>query len=427
MVALHALPVVCPERGGSVGGTETRAWLLARGLARYSDHVAPRLVVRGQPANVPASVDEVSLIAKHERLYDWYVNVGRSVKRRPGFPPIAISRWRPELLWQLPVVAIHRLIRSRPADPTTPEKLFAELTDDVFVAFGVQSTAATVIASAHASERPAVVVLGCDDDLDERYVTNPEFINPYGDSGRVCRWILEQADVVLTQTDWQQRTLAERFGREGVLIPNPIEIDRWRTDDSNAQPQGRKIVGHDLPDRFLLWVGRAEGVHKRPQKLIELARECPNVQFVMVMNPADAVVEREVRAFCPNNVVIIDRVRPDDMPALFQRSLALVNTSSTEGFPNTYLQAAAVGRPVLSLAVLANFLEANRLGRAYDDDVSLLAMAARSAYAAEEGSHEELGFDATTAFQFVAERHGLESVSRKFAAAIAATVAQRNS
>lgn len=427
MVALHALPVVCPERGGSVGGTETRAWLLARGLASFSNDVVPRLVVRGNPADVPAAVDDVSLIAKHERLYDWYVNVGRSVHRRAGFPPIAIVRWRPELLWQLPVVAAHRLMRSRPTDPTSPEKFFNDLTDDVLVAFGVQSTAATVIASAHATGRPAAVVLGCDDDLDARYLTDPEFINPYGDSGRVCRWILDNADVVLTQTDWQQRTLAERFGRDGVLIPNPIEIDRWQTDDSDDPTQGRNIAGHNLPDRFLLWVGRAEGVHKRPQKLIELARECPGVQFVMVMNPADAVVEHEVRAFCPENVVIIDRVRPDNMPALFQRSLALVNTSSTEGFPNTYLQAAAAGRPVLSLVVLAKFIQANRLGRAYDDDVSLLATAARSAYAAREGSHEELGFDATTAFQFVAERHGLESVSHKFAAAIAATVARRSS
>lgn len=425
MVALHALPVVDPTVPGPIGGTETRAWTLAQGLARYSNAVRPNIVVRGRPKS--REVNGVGITAYREPFYDWYVNVGRSLVRRPGFPPYKIARWNFPLLWQLPAVAVHRAVRSRPTDPRQPQSFFAQLSADAFVAFGVQSTAATVIASAHASSRPAAVVLGCDDDLDARYLADADFVNPYGDTGRVCRWSLENADVVFTQTEWQQMTLQERFGRDGVLLRNPIDLDTWTSAASDGEQPTKDQRLKQLLDReaavlnkpFALWIGRAEGVHKRPQKLIELAMRCPEVPFLMVLNPADTTVEQNVRSSRPANVHIIERVPPDLMPSLVRKAAFLVNTSATEGFPNTYIQAAAVGKPVLSLAVLGEFLVESGLGRAFDDNVGAMADAVNAAY--HQGG--VAGYDAKVAHDFVRDQHGLETVSRRFEDAICSLVA----
>ena len=103
-VALHALPAIVPEVSGAIGGTETRAWTLARGLAKFETSVRPQIVVRGSTSKVPHAIDDVRLLAKPEPLYEWYVNVGRSIVRRRGFPPLALTRWDPRLSWQLPAV-----------------------------------------------------------------------------------------------------------------------------------------------------------------------------------------------------------------------------------------------------------------------------------------------------------------------------------
>ena len=210
--------------------------------------------------------------------------------------------------------------------------------------------------------------------------------------------------------------LETRFGRVGRLVPNPIDLEVWAPSLEPATTGIEEIDRQDQP--YALWIGRAEGVHKRPQRLVELAALCPDIPFVMVMNPADREIERRVRERCPLNVSIVKRVAPEVMPAVFQKAGSLVNTSSTEGFPNTFLQAAAMGKPIYSLAVLGRFLVENGLGRAFEDRIESMAEAVRSA-SVSTGSCSKAApvceYDAMAARRFVQEHHGLEIVVQKFA------------
>jgi glycosyltransferase involved in cell wall biosynthesis len=106
-----------------------------------------------------------------------------------------------------------------------------------------------------------------------------------------------------------------------------------------------------LPREFVLWIGRADRHDKRPLLCLELARRCPGIPFVMIVNPRDPEIAAEVHRTRPDHVRIIERVRPAEVEGLFRGARALVNTSSVEGFPNTFLQAGKWGAPVLSLEV----------------------------------------------------------------------------
>jgi glycosyltransferase involved in cell wall biosynthesis len=348
-VCLPAASVIDPTLGGPIGGTETRAWLFARTLARRDDTQVTFVVRNRRPMD--GVVDGVTIRTHVDRVFNLFEQVGMCVTRRAGFPWLTIRRWRSSLLWQLPAAVALRLFSPRP-DPTQPAAHFQSIDCDVFCTFGVQTVSASVIASAHAAGKKAVLVLGSDGDLDPKFLSDRDYVNPYGDRASDCRFILEQADLIVCQTEEQQRVLKERFGREGIVIENPIDLEEFDRRARHEAPQARPV----------LWVGRAESIHKRPMLAIEIAKRCPEIPFVLVMNPRDPAEDARVRAAAPANVTIRDHVPPPEMPALMASSLAMLNTSSLEGFPNTFLQAGAARIPVVSLVVGDTYLEASQGG-----------------------------------------------------------------
>jgi glycosyltransferase involved in cell wall biosynthesis len=163
--------------------------------------------------------------------------------------------------------------------------------------------------------------------------------------------------------------LKEVFGRDSTVIENPIDVAEWdkRLQDSATLPE--------LPDwdRYVLWIGRADAIHKRPQLCLDLAHRCPEVRFLMILNPRDDVVEAEIIRKAPSNVRIVRWIPFTDMPAVYRNAAALVNTSALEGFPNTYLQAALPGVPIGSLEVAEGFLKRSSAGVCTHGDQEQLA------------------------------------------------------
>ena len=416
LVAFNAYPAVNPAAGGLAHGTEIRAWMLARHLARRPE-LDVSLAVRTTEPIHETVVEGVRIIGRRDRLYRVREAVGSSASRQVGFPWIKVQHWSPSLLWQIPLLALARLFEARPADPRQPMPFFEQIEADLICAFGNQSVAAMVIASAHATGRPAVLFLGSDDDLSQTYTADSQVRNPYGDIGATCHFSLTQADAVLVQTPEQQLLLAERFGREGLLIPNPIDLVEW---DARAHaPLPTEM--HAGLDRFVLWIGRAEKIHKRPQTLIEIARLCPEVPFLMLLNPRDPAVDAEIRRTAPPNVRIVTQVPFSLMPALFQKASAYLNTSSLEGFPNAFLQAAASRRPIVSLNVGRSFLEQSQGGMFVDNDLP------RAAEVLEEllqspARQSEIG-DAGRLF--VEQHHSVEAVTARLAETLQAVHAAR--
>lgn len=408
IVALNAYPAVNPASGGQVGGTETRAWLFARELAKRPDFEVS-LAVRTTETVQNTVVDGVRLISQRDRFYRHRESVGGFASRKAGFPWIQIHRWSPSLLWQIPLLATARLFEDRPADPRLPMGFFQSIEADLFCCFGNQATAATAIASAQATKRLAILFLGSDDDLNSRYTADSQERNPYGDTGATCHYSLTQADAVFVQTPEQRMMLQDRFGRDGIVIPNPIDLEQWDSRASAALPDDLAR----LPP-FVLWVGRAESIHKRPHLALEIARKSPEVPFLLLLNPRDAAVDADIRKRAPDNVHVVTQVPFPLMPALFRRALAYLNTSSLEGFPNAMLQAAASRVPIISLEVGAGFLRESQAGVHTCGNTSQAA-AVLQEWQRDTHSRERYG---SSGRAFVEQHHSVAAVSDQFAEAL---------
>ena len=148
LVAFNAYPAVNPQAGGQVGGTETRAWLLARHLAQQPG-IEVSIAVRTTESVPESVVANVRIVGLRDRFYRLREAVGGFASRQAGFPWIKVHRWSPALLWQIPLLATARMFEARPGDPRQPMPFFEQIEADLFCCFGNQATAATVIASAH--------------------------------------------------------------------------------------------------------------------------------------------------------------------------------------------------------------------------------------------------------------------------------------
>jgi glycosyltransferase involved in cell wall biosynthesis len=165
---------------------------------------------------------------------------------------------------------------------------------------------------------------------------------PHGKIQGVLRWLfpvgLRLAHAIVCRTREQQRSLQTRYGRSSTLIRtgHPVRMD---------ENKNRHAV---------LWVGRIHPL-KRPHLFLDLAEHLSAERCVMVAmhdaHHADLWHSIRKRASTLPNVLLHENVPWKDMLGIFARAKLSVNTSTYEGFPNTFVEAAMQGVPTLSLAV----------------------------------------------------------------------------
>jgi len=155
--------------------------------------------------------------------------------------------------------------------------------------------------------------------------------------GKAFIWSLRKAGIVLTQSLTDKENLKNTTGVSAAVIAN----------------------GHRLPElahqqrQFILWVGRSAPV-KRPELFINLAKETPDEKFTFICQRATGDENYDVlvaRAKTVKNLEFIERVPFGEIDSYFQRAKVFVNTSDSEGFPNTFIQACKCATPILSLNV----------------------------------------------------------------------------
>jgi len=154
------------------------------------------------------------------------------------------------------------------------------------------------------------------------------------------RWLyqygIKRVDRILVQNIAQQTHVLEAIGRVSVLIPN---IHPGSCDVVNAM------------DKVVLWVGTIRRV-KRPDLFLDIAEMLPDYRFIMVGGPdgRDSTLydETRMRAALMDHVEFVGFAPYAEVGRYFDGAALFVNTSDSEGFPNTFLQSWARSVPTIS-------------------------------------------------------------------------------
>jgi glycosyltransferase involved in cell wall biosynthesis len=160
--------------------------------------------------------------------------------------------------------------------------------------------------------------------------------------GKLFQYGIRHADCIVTQSKEHAGMIQQHHKRESLVIPSLYAIP---TEEELARVEKKHV----------LWVGRCED-WKRPEVFIDLAEKHPTETFVMispVSNNQSAYYTqlKERLAHAPANLTHIPYVPFAEIDQYFKEAKVFVNTSTYEGFPNTFLQAMKNKTPILSLVV----------------------------------------------------------------------------
>ncbi len=154
------------------------------------------------------------------------------------------------------------------------------------------------------------------------------------------KWALKKADAVIVQSQHQQELLNQEFRREGELIKSGYILPDEKTKESTPP--------------IVLWVARMIK-WKQAELFVKLAKEIPDANFQMIGGPiqdeAHYYEELKKSANETPNLDFLGFVQYQEVNPYFERAAIFVNTSTHEGFPNTFLQAWANYTPVVSLNI----------------------------------------------------------------------------
>ncbi len=156
--------------------------------------------------------------------------------------------------------------------------------------------------------------------------------------GRMFIRALRQADIVFAQNQSDADNLKRLHGIDASAVGNAHRL-----------PDTIETTDRDL----ILWVARS-AAFKQPEVFLELAGRFPDEKFVMVCQQATEDSHYDLlkgRAAEISNVEFIERVGFHEVDRHFQRAKVFVNTSDSEGFPNTFVHACKCGTAILSLNV----------------------------------------------------------------------------
>ena len=295
-VGLDNLPVLSREHAHhGTGGEQVQHTLLARALVRRGLEVSMVVADYGQPERW--EVDGISLHRAH----------GLS----EGIPILRFAHPRITRLW----AALAR------ADAQT------------YYVSCAGPQLAVVAAFARRHGRRVVFRIAHDRDCDPS-----QLLVRFWRDRQLYAWGLRRAHVVLAQSAQQAQALRLHYGVDSRVAGMLVD------------PATRQVPGPQRP-RDVLWVNNMRPF-KRPDLALDVARRLPGLSFDMVGGPQgghEALFEtiRGAARRLPH-LRFHGAVPYHQVNGLYDQARVFLNTSDSEGFPNSYLQAWRRGTPTVA-------------------------------------------------------------------------------
>jgi glycosyltransferase involved in cell wall biosynthesis len=363
-VCPYAYPLFDESCQSPFGGSEVRLAILAKGLADIGDLEVSMIVFdHNQP---PFEVRQgVRLIAWKDKRHLTPVlpSEGKSKSRVSFFDRILFLR----KLYGIVVSSFEHLtlrVFAKIRNFTVYQRdvsIFEDESIDIFMIAGNSELTSVLLAYCKVKGKKAVLLAGSDGDFDPLIIDSPETMNSYGVPHYLMRYNLENADIIVVQTKQQQKILRDIFQKEALLLRNPINLSSAFT--------------RQVKNRIILWIGKSDRV-KRPELALDLATLFPEFKFHLVVSYSDPFIFSEVdrRAKASDNVRLSLYIPFNQIESCFAEAALFLSTSVFEGFPNTFLQAAKYGVPIVSLNVDPDgMLSSHGCGKFCSGDLDCLA------------------------------------------------------
>jgi len=316
---IDGYPLYNPECKSSFGGAEVQCFLLAQGLAetaKFDVHVIVK--DHGQP-----NLENKSGVKVHPH------SAYRSAVRVDGTFKTAL-RWWARRMWRALVLRMHLMhtayIGNYPVN-LSQTAIYDEVDADAYIARWNTKSVADMAFYCTQRGKPFIFLAAMNADYGQECKDRPEL-----------RYVVEHAKLHVAQTRYQSDLLHANYGRSSVVIRSLIDLKQTFPKDSAADT--------------ILWIGKSHPV-KHPEGIVNLARELSEYRFILIMNRGEDAYSRKIQqmASALQNVSIIEQVPYPQVEYYFATAKLFVNTSPDEGFPNTFLQAAKYGVPIVSYQV----------------------------------------------------------------------------
>lgn len=209
-------------------------------------------------------------------------------------------------------------------------------------------------------------------------------------------WSLHKAGAVIVQNEIDKENLQASMGINSIVIPN-----------------GQPLIESGQSKRdTILWVGRSTPL-KRPELFIKLAENFPDENFTMICQQATGDQNYKALLAQAQEIDNLDFIRAVPFARInsyFQQAKVFVNTSDSEGFPNTFIQACNCATPILSLNVNPDdFINRHNCGISCNGDCWQMADSLRNML--HEEHYLKMGENAK---KYVQERHDLKKIIKQY-------------
>ncbi|MCL5282111.1 MAG: glycosyltransferase family 4 protein [Planctomycetes bacterium] len=159
---------------------------------------------------------------------------------------------------------------------------------------------------------------------------------------RVVEYGIRHADYIFGQAQYEEDLLRRNYGRTCDLI-----VGNWHPEPTVPCTKRSPVK--------VVWVANIKSL-KKPETFIELARRLRTVteaEFLMIGRPGGAKYQRRLETQMKHvrGLTYLGKQSNEEINRILGESHLLVNTSDTEGFSNTFVQAWLHEVPVVSLHV----------------------------------------------------------------------------
>jgi glycosyltransferase involved in cell wall biosynthesis len=212
---------------------------------------------------------------------------------------------------------------------------------------------------------------------------------------------IKLAHLIIVQNEYQKEIIEKKYRKKCVLLKSPI-ISLEKPGDFNEKKENN-----------ILWVGTIRSV-KQPELFFDIAKLLPQFKFIMIggatQSELDLYNKLQQKSKSLSNLSFIGFVPHNKIQKYFSQSSIFVNTSLSEGFPYTFLEAWNHALPVISLNIDPDeIICKNKLGlhsKTFEQMIVDIECVLKN---------DRLRYDlATNARKYIKENHDLTKITNQF-------------